>query len=139
MSHKYPEVVTRGVGADKVEARALATMRFRVPLARPLTERQLLVAACLGEGYTTRHTAALLACTERTIRFHVRRAAEKIPGDLPPMIRLVVWYRGGDMVVLTGKFLLDSPPLSSVTDVPQPRSALSSPADTASSPPTCEV
>jgi DNA-binding CsgD family transcriptional regulator len=82
-------------------------LSLRVPLNLPLSRRQLLVVALLSEGYKLKEIADLIGIKERAVREHIERAAPRIPGDLPSQARLIAWYRGATLGVLTGKFVWD--------------------------------
>lgn len=96
----------------------LALLVKRVRLARPLSIQQFTIAAMLSDGYTKEEIAVALSISEYTVMFHVREAAERVPGDRGPVERLVYWYRGATLQVLTGRWLFNdeevtSPPLES--------------------------
>lgn len=110
----YEERVTYGSQIDKLHESALGTVILRVPLARPLTRHQLVVASLVAERYTAAEISALTGISERTVHWHTRRAADRIPGDLPPIERVCAWYRGATVQVLTGRSVFDAP--ASITD-----------------------
>ena len=72
----------------------------RVPCDPPLTPVQFKVAALLGSGHTVEDAARALKVSLSTVKFHVRQAADRIPGDLPPRFRLIAWYRKAPLSVL---------------------------------------
>ena len=75
----------------------------RVPTYRPLSSTESVIAALLATGRYNYHSLAEhMACSWKSVKTHVYRAALKIPGDLPAQVRLVVWYRGATLDVLTG-------------------------------------
>lgn len=79
----------------------------RVPLARPLTRRELYVAAMLSEGYNAPEIAAFLGIGYKTVQSHIETGAKKIPGDMPAIAKVIAWFRGGSLYVLTGRAALD--------------------------------
>lgn len=81
----------------------------RVPLARPATPTQELVASLLARHYDYRAIGVLLGLSRLTVRWYAKHLAAKIPGDLPMQMRIVVWYRGGSLEVLTGSALRHPP------------------------------
>lgn len=77
-------------------------VRVRVQPWQPITPRQMAVIAMLSEGWTYYQIARFLGITPRSVRFHTLMAARRIPGDRPPSERLIAWYRGASLEVLTG-------------------------------------
>lgn len=67
----------------------------------PLTPIQLAVAKLLSAGYSREAIAKELCCTPRTIKFHIDRAATCIPSDIPATTRIIAWYRGAPLPVLS--------------------------------------
>lgn len=74
----------------------------RVALKAPLTAREEHIVELLAQGLTSQDIADRLGLSVRTIEAHVGAAAEKVPGDLPRQTRLICWWRGAGMEVLTG-------------------------------------
>lgn len=112
---EYPGGLTLG----SVHEAALAGLTLRVPLKRPLTRNQLVVVALIADMYSQKEIAALTGIMERTVRFHIRRAADRIPGDLPPTERVRAWYRGAPLPVLCGRSVFDPlPERQTVTTAP---------------------
>lgn len=74
----------------------------RVRSARPLTERQERIVAMLSDGMTYFAIGRHLGCSEHTVYTHVKRLAARIPGNLEPRAKLIVWWRGASLLVLTG-------------------------------------
>jgi DNA-binding CsgD family transcriptional regulator len=74
----------------------------RVPLERPLTRQQEVVVTLVADGMNYVAIADVLRITMNGVRFHANAAARKIPGDLPPQMRIVAWARGAPLHVLTG-------------------------------------
>lgn len=72
----------------------------RVPCTPPLTPVQFKVAALLSGGHSVEGVAQLLHVSISTVKFHVRQAADRVPGDLPPRFRLIAWYRKAPLSVL---------------------------------------
>ncbi len=77
----------------------------RAPLAKPLSPMQKVVVTLLGLGYTTADIAEQLHISKPTVRFHLREAALKMPGDLPREAKAVMWVRGAPLHALTGSAL----------------------------------
>lgn len=74
----------------------------RTTPARPLSRMQLIVCDLLGVGLTAREVAKELHISVDMVKQHTKRAAEKLPGDLPAQSRCVVWARGATLDVLQG-------------------------------------
>lgn len=81
---------------------------IRVPCHPPLSRMQLTIAALLSEGWHQHELAEILVVTRRTIEYHVDEASPRIPGDLPRTAKLMAWYRGATLAVLTGKLATDT-------------------------------
>lgn len=79
----------------------------RVAPARPLTDRQATVVDMVARGLTYFAIGRLLGCSDEAVRAMVQKVASRIPGDLPPRERCIVWWRGGDITVLMGLPLRD--------------------------------
>lgn len=73
-----------------------------VAAIRPLTRHQLAVAAVLADGHTLEEAARLLGVERSTVDFHAHMAALRIPGDLPRVAKLIVWYRLANGVEVLG-------------------------------------
>lgn len=71
----------------------------------PLAPMQFVVATLAGIGRTNEEIADLLGLTIDTIKTHILVAGRKIPGDLPPRLKVVAWARGATLEVLTGSQL----------------------------------
>lgn len=78
---------------------------LRAPTTAPLSTMQLVVAELLGLGLPAEDVAAELRITIEGVRHHVKRAAAKIPSDLPAQQRVVAWARGASADVLQGATL----------------------------------
>ena len=74
----------------------------RVKPARPLTPTECIVVSLLAFGENCVEVAVRLGVSKRTVKFHVKNAAQKLPGDLPAQMRVITWYRGATADVLTG-------------------------------------
>lgn len=61
----------------------------------PMTAREQQVAELVARGLYIRQIADALDLERRTVEAYVASAASKLPGDLPPRARLMVWIRGG--------------------------------------------
>jgi len=57
-----------------------------------LTDRQLEVATLVAEGKSNKAIARALGLSRHTVRNHVVRVAERIPGDGPPRLKIMRWY-----------------------------------------------
>lgn len=64
------------------------------------TARERAVASMLATGHQPAVIARRLSIAERTVRSHVHNLAARIPGDLPPIARVIVWWRGAPHEVL---------------------------------------
>lgn len=65
----------------------------RVKAVPPLSPRQRAIAQMLSKGMTARAIAKKFGIAERTLKYHCRRASEKIPGDGRPSFKMIAWYR----------------------------------------------
>lgn len=74
----------------------------RAALARPLSDRQLEVVRLLAAGKTHEKIAKHLDCKVATVRYHIREAAMRVPGEGSASTRLVYWYRGASRELLSG-------------------------------------
>lgn len=75
-------------------------MHKRIPTDGAVSDRQLTIAELLSDGHSNDEIAMLLGIREITVRYHITRAAARIPGDLPPRVRLVLWFRGAGRQIL---------------------------------------
>jgi len=82
-------------------------MTIDVPkLTASLTPMQEIVLGMVAEGHNYSDIAEHLGIVRATAKFHAAAAAEKIPGDLPVQMKLVLYHRlskGRDP--FTGKYL----------------------------------
>ena len=78
-------------------------VRTRIEPNKPITPRQMAIIAAYSEGWAPSHVAKFLGVSQRTVRFHTVEASRRIPGDRPPMEKLIAWYRGATIEVLTGR------------------------------------
>lgn len=74
----------------------------RAPLLKPLSTMQEVVCNLLGVGLSYGEVAGELRISEDMVRTHTKRAAARIPGDLPAQTRCIVWARGATLDVLQG-------------------------------------
>ncbi|HTJ62107.1 MAG TPA: hypothetical protein VL333_13030 [Candidatus Saccharimonadales bacterium] len=74
----------------------------RVALLAPFSTMQEIVVDLLGVGLTYTELAVHLKISEEVVREHAKRAARKIPSDLPTQMRCIVWARGATLDVLQG-------------------------------------
>ena len=74
----------------------------RVRPARPLTARQERVVSMIADGMTYYAIARHLGCGERSVLALVYKIARRIPGNLEPRPKLIVWWRGASLMVLMG-------------------------------------
>ena len=80
-------------------------MMDRAPLTAPHSPMQSLVCDFLGLGMTYAELAEELHISPDMVREHTKRAAAKIPGDLPAQMRCIAWARGASLDVLRGMSL----------------------------------
>ncbi len=66
----------------------------RVKLRRDLTPMEATVIDLVGPGYTYAQTAQALGIAPRTVRMHCENASQKIPGTVPCLTRVVLWWQG---------------------------------------------
>lgn len=71
-----------------------APPKKRVPLHRPLTPMEGTVVTLVGKGYTYAQAAQALGKSTRTIRMYCENAAAKIPGTVPCLAKIVLWWQG---------------------------------------------
>lgn len=57
-----------------------------------LTEREAEVVELAACGLSNKAIAATLACSIRTVEWHIENAATKIPGSGKPRFKCVVWF-----------------------------------------------
>ena len=74
----------------------------RVRCIPPLTKTQFKVAELLSSGLSVEAVAQRLKVGTTTVKFHVREAASRIPGDLPARFKIIAWHRGAQLQVLEG-------------------------------------
>lgn len=74
----------------------------RVRPARPLTERQARVVAMLSDGLTYFAIGRHLGCSGESVRALAYKVARRIPGNLEPRVKCIVWWRGASLMVLLG-------------------------------------
>jgi hypothetical protein len=72
----------------------------RVRTVRPPTKRQLEVAELISAGASVEDVAEVLGLLRAGVRWHVEQLAALIPGDLPPRLKVIAWYRGAPRYVL---------------------------------------
>ena len=70
-------------------------MTKRIELSQPLTTAEEHAVALMSRGLNYEEIAETLGVVKRTVEAHISHAAAKIPGELPPKLRVVAWYRGG--------------------------------------------
>lgn len=70
---------------------------MRVELSQPLTPAEVQAAQYLAQGLTYAQIADVLGVSMRTAKYHIVNAGKKIPGDLPLQLRVIAWYRGGEV------------------------------------------
>lgn len=71
----------------------------------PFTHMQGMCVALLVHDKDFSEIAKHLLISPLTVKDHIEKAAAKIPGDLPPMLKILVWARGATLDVLTGDHL----------------------------------
>ena len=76
------------------------TPLVRVPALTPLSPAQLTAAMIVGEGWNYGDGARLMGVEYSTFVSHVVAAGAKLPGDLPPRLRVIAWWRGASAEVL---------------------------------------
>jgi hypothetical protein len=74
----------------------------RAELLTPLSVTQQLVVELLGLNLTHGEVGQELGISEDMAREHCKRAAKKIPGDLPAQVKCMMWARGANLDVLKG-------------------------------------
>ena len=61
-------------------------------MARGLTDRQVEIAELVAAGKSTKAIARVLGRSPHTVKNHIERMAERIPGDGPPRAKIIRWY-----------------------------------------------
>ena len=69
-------------------------MTMRVTPAKGFTTMEKLVVALVARGDNYTIISKRLHIAPSTVKFHALNASEKLPGDLPPQMRIVFWFRG---------------------------------------------
>lgn len=77
----------------------------RAATLAPMSRMQETVCILLGALNSYAAVAEHLLISEDMVRVHCKRAAAKIPGDLPAQSRAIAWARGATLDVLTGTTL----------------------------------
>lgn len=86
----------------------------RVAPETALTPMQMCVAKLLAQQDKTHaDIAGEMGISLRAVKLHVEKGAEKIPGKLPVTVRVMLWYQGASLQLLTG-----SPPQQPVRQRP---------------------
>lgn len=76
----------------------------RVPVSGRITPMQEICVRMLATGHhNARSIGEQLGISWQTVKKYVRIVAENIPGDLPAQVKVVVWWRGASIEVLTGR------------------------------------
>ena len=75
----------------------------RYPPISAFTPQQKLVMAMIANGMSYREIALRLAIDWETARFHARKAAQRMPGDLPTLTKVHFWVRGATVDQFTGE------------------------------------
>lgn len=70
-------------------------MIARVKLIEPFTPVEAALVEQLGERRQLPLLVGVFDITIGTLRVHARNAARKIPGTLPTMAKIELWWRGG--------------------------------------------
>ena len=66
----------------------------RVKCIPPLTRTQLKIAELLAANLSVEDVATRLGVGATTVKFHIREAADRIPGCWPGRMRLIMWWLG---------------------------------------------
>jgi DNA-binding CsgD family transcriptional regulator len=74
--------------------------RKRAELVGRLTPMEETVVELIGEGLTRAEVCKALGIAAGTLDVHALNAARKIPGTLPTIVRIAVWWRRGSLAVL---------------------------------------
>lgn len=61
--------------------------------------RQWEVIHGVEKGESALAIARRLGCAVKTVRFHIARISDKLPGDLPAMRKIIVWRYGEQRTV----------------------------------------
>jgi DNA-binding NarL/FixJ family response regulator len=78
------------VEANDASYRAVMALH-RAPTPHHLTGQQRKVAEFLVAGLGYKRIAARMGIAERTVKMHVKRAAEGLPGEGSPRTKLLLW------------------------------------------------
>ena len=74
----------------------------RVPPLRRLTPMEQIITALLAKGLNYPQAGQVLGIKPSVAKMHCHAVAAKLPGDLPALMRVVAWWRGATLDVLTG-------------------------------------
>lgn len=86
------------------------TQHARVQPAVPFTTMEKLVVALIVKGERYVDCARRLHIARDTVRFHATNAANKLPGDLPVLTKLLFWSRGATKEQMTGEgYIIEGP------------------------------
>lgn len=72
----------------------------RVELYKPFTGTEEVVVEMVAEGSTAEEVADALHVTVGTMRGYILHAAQKIPGSMPPIPKICLWWRRADYELL---------------------------------------
>jgi hypothetical protein len=75
-----------------------------IPPLRPLspTERKIATLLAQPDAPPNKVLALSIGWKPKSVAIAIERLAQKLPGTLPPRIRVTLWARGADSVVLHG-------------------------------------
>lgn len=90
---------------DRVADQSHALGYIRVIPLRRLSPSEKVIGAMLARGVPTGDIQKLLNLNETSLRGKIQDLAAKIPGDLPAIAKIVVYFRGASYGVLTGRHL----------------------------------
>lgn len=76
---------------------------MRDPPISVFTTSEKLVVAMICKGYNYIETGHRLSLARETVKWHARNAANKIPGNLPVLTKILFWGRGATKDQLTGE------------------------------------
>lgn len=101
-----------------------------IPPLRNLTRTELRIVGLLADrgNYSNRDIAHAIGWKPKSVAIAIERIAEKIPGTLPPRVRVLLWARGADATVLHGMLVQTVAAPSAAHYAPPPAFASPAPA-----------
>lgn len=74
----------------------------RAPCIPPLTPAQMKIAELVAQEFTPKEIAEILKRKATTVEYHIVQMALRIPGTLPRLAKIRIWYQGAPLSLLLG-------------------------------------